>query len=401
LGTYDLFRKIAQSSLTEKERDVAQMKNDLLYSFESTPSFYGVTINGVSKKVHLITEKNNKKMLSKPNESFSVGDIVVVPDWNNTTWLVSELDIDCQMQTKGIILECDNVLTFYKSGIVPIPTKIPYVVFDSIALTRMGVDSNKYLTVPNSRMMILIPDTDITRNIERDDIYKLYDSNNIQDNYKVIDINRVRKPGLIILELEHCSEQQVLPTYTINILNGTDLSLILGNTLTLNAEVLADDNIISPTPPLIYESSNDEIATVENGIITSIAVGECTITVSLESDPTVTANIDLSVEEIVEDLFTVDVYGDSTVVLSNNITLEALVYNNGVIDETKGVNWTLSNDDGSSNVYLTIASQDSNSITLTATSDSSYKNKYVTVKGSYTKDGSVFDTHQIKIISLF
>ena len=47
-------------------------------------------------------------------------------------------------------------------------------------------------------------------------------------------------------------------------------------------------------------------------------------------------------------------YGDSTVVLSNNITLEALVYNNGVIDETKGVNWTLSNDDGSSNVYLTI-----------------------------------------------
>ena len=187
-------------------------------------------------------------MLSKPNESFSVGDIVVVPDWNNTTWLVSELDIDCQMQTKGIILECDNVLTFYKSGIVPIPTKIPYVVFDSIALTRMGVDSNKYLTVPNSRMMILIPDTDITRNIERDDIYKLYDSNNIQDNYKVIDINRVRKPGLIILELEHCSEQQVLPTYTINILNGTDLSLILGNTLTLNAEVLADDNIISPLP---------------------------------------------------------------------------------------------------------------------------------------------------------
>ena len=70
MGTYDLFRKIAQSSLTEKERDVAQMKNDLLYSFESTPSFYGVTINGVSKKVHLITEKNNKKMLSKPNESF-------------------------------------------------------------------------------------------------------------------------------------------------------------------------------------------------------------------------------------------------------------------------------------------------------------------------------------------
>ena len=68
--------------------------------------------------------------------------------------------------------------------------------------------------------------------------------------------------------------------------------------------------ILSPHSPLIYESSNDEIATVENGIITSIAVGECTITVSLESDPTVTANIDLSVEEIVEDLFTVDVYGD-------------------------------------------------------------------------------------------
>jgi len=401
LGDFDLYKsRMSAYGKTIREGRINATTNIIKSTFADSPSYFDVTINDAETAtgVQIVDDtstinqvnQNDKIILMQPGDVLSAGYII---NYLDKKWLCVACELFNNIYYKGKITKCNNTLTLNQSGIL---YQVPCCVESAVRLYQLGVEENKYLTEASTNIVVRVSNNDITQKIRRGDKYKLS-----TQTYEVIDKNDDIEPGLIVLKMEFCAEQQVLPTYTINILNGNDLSIIVGNTLTLNAEVLADDNIISPTPPLIYESSNDEIATVENGIITSVAVGECIITVSLESNPTVTVNIDLSVEEIVEDLFTVDVYGDSTVVLSDNITLEALVYNNGVVDETKGVNWTLSNDDGSSNVYLTIASQDSNSITLTATSDSSYKNKYVTVKGAYTKDGSIFDTHQVKIISLF
>jgi hypothetical protein len=401
LGEYDLYKnRISAYGDTIREGRISAITNLIKSTFADSPSYFEVLINDNEDKTGVLivddsttinqANQNNKIIIMQPEDILNAGHMI---KYQNKDWLCVASELFNDIYYKGKITKCNNVLTLNQSGIL---YQVPCCVESAVRLYQLGVEESKYVTEPSTTVVVRVANNETTQLIKRNDKYKLS-----TQTYEVIDKNDDIEPGLIVLKMEFCAEQQVLPTYTINILNGTDLSLILGNTLTLNAEVLADDNIISPTPPLIYESSNDEIATVENGIITSVAIGECIIAVSLESDPTVTVNIDLSVEEIVEDLFTVDVYGDSTVVLSDNITLEALVYNNGAVDETKGVNWTLSNDDGSSNVYLTIASQDSNSITLTATSDSSYKNKYVTVKGSYTKDGSIFDTHQVKIISLF
>lgn len=401
MGEYDLYKnRISAYGDTIREGRISAITNLIKSTFADSPSYFEVLINDNEDKTGVLivddsttinqANQNNKIIIMQPEDILNAGHMI---KYQNKDWLCVASELFNDIYYKGKITKCNNVLTLNQSGIL---YQVPCCVESAVRLYQLGVEESKYVTEPSTTVVVRVANNETTQLIKRNDKYKLS-----TQTYEVIDKNDDIEPGLIVLKMEFCAEQQVLPTYTINILNGTDLSLILGNTLTLNAEVLADDNIISPTPPLIYESSNDEIATVENGIITSVAIGECIIAVSLESDPTVTVNIDLSVEEIVEDLFTVDVYGDSTVVLSDNITLEALVYNNGAVDETKGVNWTLSNDDGSSNVYLTIASQDSNSITLTATSDSSYKNKYVTVKGSYTKDGSIFDTHQVKIISLF
>jgi hypothetical protein len=121
----------------------------------------------------------------------------------------------------------------------------------------------------------------------------------------------------------------------------------------------------------------------------------------LESDTTVTTDISLLVEEEVEDNFVVDVYGDNEVMLSGTIIIYAKVYNNGEIDENMGVLWTISNLDESTNTYVSIIEQDTHTITLKASSNINYKNKYVDIKGILIDDGSIFDIHTIKLTSLF
>ena len=330
MGTYDLFRKISQSNLTSKQRDVNEMKSDIINDFEDTPSFYTVNINGVSQGVHLITEKDTKKMLSKPSESFDVGDIVDIADWNNSKWLVSELDADVQLQKKGIILECDNHLTFYKPDINSSPVQISYVVFDTVSLTRMGINSNKYLTTPNSRMMIMISDTNITKHIDRDDIYELYNSDGVKDNYKVIDINRARKPGLIIIELEYSPEPQQPHTFTLSILNGSALQIAQSQSLTINTQITDNGEIIS-NPSLSYSSSNINIATINSsGVVTILDVGTVVFTVRMSSDNTVSDSISVEIVADEVDNFTVQITGSNSIVKSYTSNYSCDFKNNGL-----------------------------------------------------------------------
>ncbi len=211
MATYDLFRKIALSSLTEKEREVHQIKHDLSYSFEAIPSFYKVNINNVEQGVHIISDKNTgiKQILSKPDESFNCGDIV---DWNNSKWLISQVDTENQIQTKGIMLKCNDILTLYKNYVL---YQIPCVVESGIRLYQLGTDENTYIETPSTVAIVRVSDTEITRQIMRNDVYKIG-----MQTWRVVDINDILEPGLLILKLEWCAEEQSIPseqpTYVIS-----------------------------------------------------------------------------------------------------------------------------------------------------------------------------------------
>ena len=390
MGTYDLFRKIAQSSLTEKEREVAQMKNDLSYDFESTPSYYSVTINGVEQDVHIISDKKTeqKKILSKPDESFDAGDVVV---WNSVNWLVWKVDVDDQIQTKGMLLECNNTLNLYVDHVL---YQIPACIESNVRLYSLGYDENKYLSIPDSNIVVRIPNTINTQNIKRDDIYNLSG-----DNYKVVDFNKVIEPGIIVLKMEYCAESAESHTYVLSILNGSSIQIAQSQSLTINTQ-LTDNGVVVSNPSLTYSSSDITKATISSsGIVTVLDVGMVTFTVRITNDNTINDSIVVEIVEEVEDNFTVDVYGDSTVVLSDIITINAKVYNNGS-ETSNGVVWSLSNNDLSSNMYLSVISSTIHSITLQASSDINYKNKYVTVRGTLI-DGVGYDEIQVKLISLF
>jgi len=74
MGNYDLFRTIAKSNLTTKEREVDQIKYDIYRDFYNSPSYESVLIDGINRDVQIVSDKkDNKNILSLPNETFSVG----------------------------------------------------------------------------------------------------------------------------------------------------------------------------------------------------------------------------------------------------------------------------------------------------------------------------------------
>ncbi len=90
-----------------------------------------------------------------------------------------------------------------------------------------------------------------------------------------------------------------------------------------------------------WKSSNEGVATVTAGTITGVAIGTATITVSLDSDPTVKAEI------------AVTVVGKK----ATKTTVEALASGNGILEgtlyEVEGILEGLSHSDPKGNAYLT------------------------------------------------
>ena len=136
-----------------------------------------------------------------------------------------------------------------------------------------------------------------------------------------------------------------------------------------------------------------------NGVVTCLSEGSCVITATYNG---VSDSINLTVQnEAIIDNYTISITGLTTVKLGNSITLTSNVFNNGIVDLSKSVVWNISNQDLSSNIYLSIVSQTDSSITLKATSNSAYINKYVVIRASKSDDLSVFDEHLLQIKSLF
>src|SRR5690606_2057156 len=142
-------------------------------------------------------------------------------------------------------------LNVYKNGIL---YKVPCVVEDITRLYSMGTDENKYIIQPSTDIIIRVPNNEVTVLIKRGDTYKL--GNN---NYKVNDLSDIINPGLLILKLEWTAEEQHLPKYSIHILNGSEVNLQQSTTLQLNVNVYDNDTLISPTPSLLFSSSDENI----------------------------------------------------------------------------------------------------------------------------------------------
>ena len=247
------------------------MKNVISNKIESSTSYELVTINNISRKTRIVEESsiernpNRKRLLCYPNETIDIGDIVF---WDNLYWIC--IMNDTGLIDVGIIQKCNNTLSYYTSD--SILHSIPCIISDNISLDN---EINKYITVVDNEIYCFISDDVTNRQIDVNDIFSIGYSN----YYVMTKPDDISNLGLIRLKMKYSEVEQSICTYTIEILNGTSIRADINNTLQLNVRVNATidgiTTIVSPTPSLIFNSSNDNICTVDStGLCTFHSVSE-------------------------------------------------------------------------------------------------------------------------------
>ena len=93
-------------------------------------------------------------------------------------------------------------------------------------------------------------------------------------NYTVTDINDITVNGLLLIKMVYSEVEQVFPSYSLTILNGTSIQVNENDPLTINAQVKIDGVILSPMPNLVFSSSDITKATISStGVVTILDVG--------------------------------------------------------------------------------------------------------------------------------
>lgn len=326
--SYNAYLSVTKSTPSEIYKDEFQ---ELVNSeYENTTTLKEVLHNGNPITVRVVG-KFNAETLSRRNDNYQkiifrtpdyevkVGDIF---EFDGAKWICTDVTYTTVSKSCTVTKSYYD-LNVYKNGIL---YKVPCFVEDITRLYSMGTDENKYIIQPSTDIIIRVPNNEVTVLIERDEIYKIGLS-----NYKVIDISDIINPGLIVLKCEWTAEKQDLPKYNINILNGDNIQVNLNDTLVVNCVVLDGDKVLSPTPPLVYASSDETIATIDkSGVVNILSTGVVTFTVSLKDNENIKNSIIVEFIDEPQHNYMVIISGNISIVKGRTATYTAKFTDNGI-----------------------------------------------------------------------
>ncbi len=136
----------------------------------------------------------DKKIHCNLSSQVHVGSIVKFDD---KIWMVVSKVFDNLAYKTTSVMECNNSIG-----------AIPVIIESQVRLYAMGIWDEKYFPVPESDIVMMMPDMDEAKAIKRNDVFKLSE----QDNYKIIDLNRVIMPGIIVAKLEWTAQEPISPS---------------------------------------------------------------------------------------------------------------------------------------------------------------------------------------------
>lgn len=187
------YQKIQNCYGVEDIRDAQKyaIKSDLNRDFMNSLDAYTILINDIERDLTVIntTTLTVKKIKSRPNESFYLGDIIY---WQNEHWLITEIDANSDIITYGKMTQCTFKLRWQNSSgniierwLAPInPTS-----------SLSGTNENSTLTMGNNYYYFYIS-TDIeTKKLKRDMRFPIDFDDAIEpeiyalDNKKIIGTN--------------------------------------------------------------------------------------------------------------------------------------------------------------------------------------------------------------------
>ena len=367
------------------------MLNPLEYQFKNTLRNYGydVIVNGLDQVRILLKEYEEgtsiteyKYMLFR-NGLIKQGDIINIFDDN---WIVLHEDISINdVYTKVIIRRLKFSINFnFMGDVQSIPSAIDEGTY--------RLDEGQYLTLPEGRIILHMQDNEISKQIANTqrflimgNSWKVVQKTNAEHGiYKIYaDIDLFNENDDRENEIADRWQYETKDNFTIAINKVVDSALPLDSTLQLDVTVTNNGEVV--TVPLTYTSSNTSVLTVDNsGLVTCIGVGTANIRVAVTKDVTVFDTITLSVEEVIEDNFTIEIIGEGTVPIDTSSNYVAKIYNNGVLVDDKSVVWTVSD----SRLKLS---------NITGTSCTVYANAGDYSYGEYTLKATLSDDSNIYI----
>lgn len=260
-------------------------------------------------------------------DSIKRGDLIT---WDHSAWLIlSEVAQKQYTYYKAEMRRCNFSIKIILDGIV---REFPCIIDNKL----VDYDTGKFFDLPENRITVTLANNYISSQIATNDRFI-----KLGNAWQVIGKDLTRD-GLIILHAEKDNinssddlENEIANAgdyvYSLEITNGDSISLQPDATIQLNTNLYLNNQLVT-NKPIGFSSSNTSICSVnEQGLVSAISEGTCTITAYMKDMPNIKDTIEVTVCEVVADNFTYEIIGESAVKKGWAETYIAKKYNNGVL----------------------------------------------------------------------
>mgnify|MGYP001339465636 CR=1 FL=1 len=375
----------------------------IILAESATPNIFNEIEARVIAKVNntaIVTDTIRKLIFRDPYYSVNLGDVF---QFEGKTWITTSTHTNTI--PKSCVVEWfNNSAKFYdnEGNFYDIPCNIKSRLRD---LERDG-----YLRIPNNRMELTIKyDPLIASKIRFTSDWTRMLFNGQAYHVEAIDtVTNVQADGKGFMVVYLASDQigpyddvvnNIADRYKprnidIQILNGSQLEIDVGNTIQLNI-IVTQNNIEVSNPHLVFSTSDETIVNVNSdGLVSTLKTGTATITVSYNGTST---SVEINVVDVVNDLYSIVIEGSDYIYIGREQTYVGKVMNNGdqVFDKT--INWVLTNTSGGSTTLASIV-PDENSVKVIANDSEQYGT--VVLWGILSNDNNVYSQKQIRIKSI-
>lgn len=147
-----------------KDYEITTMQDNIMYEFESNPSYQQILYNSVNRKVHIVDNNKSfskkvgeKKLLGYPNDAYAVGDYLTL---FTKTWLILSKDEDAQVQEKCYISVCNENLLINDNGTYKV-----YPCMIEASSLSLGLDENNPFDVSNGVIKLTVKKDSLTQSV--------------------------------------------------------------------------------------------------------------------------------------------------------------------------------------------------------------------------------------------
>lgn len=394
MGKFDTFRNYMSSQgASIKDEHIKSTIDFINDVFADNPSYIEAYINGVKMGVILTVGKetnyktmsnsNYKTMLLSPNTVVPVGSVVTVDSdvYLVVDFLNNVINPKCELEKCNQILKWQNEYYEIKSTPAIIVNRFAYL------------EETKHTIMPDSIFVATLPLNDDTKFIHVNQRLLFNDS-----AFKVVFVDKTVN-GLIKIQLEedilsandlNGVADYIYGTYSIEVNNGNNISVELGNSVQLDTVVKYGDKTL-PFTDFIFYSHNDDVATISSdGLISTYDIGQAVIDITAFN---ITTSITVTViDSVIEDVYTLSINGEATIYKGSKNIYSCSLYNNGKPVPIQAVTWSIDNG------FASIERQSDTECELVA---GDVVGKYVSLTCILDSDDSVTDTVIIYIKGLW